>query len=89
MPSRLRTNQAKLMAFVAELLQSLEWELLHLEFGRRPARQMKEVYDAVYLPIAKALADGITTSAAEAAILHFPLWEDLASTQVRIVLEIL
>ena len=80
----------KLRTIAEALLRYLERELVHSDCRRRPAAQMKDLYDAVYLPTAVALADGLRSLELDnLSILRQPLCEELASTQLRIVLELL
>ena len=82
-------EKIQLQMLVSVLAQDLERELVHVELGHRPGWQMKSVYDAVYLPIATRAADGLTRFRFDASILRLPLWDELAATQLRIVLEAL
>jgi len=74
---------------IQALAQDLERELVHVDLGHRPSWQMKAVYDAVYLPVASKVADGLEAFCFDLSILRLPLSEDLAATQLRIILEVL
>ena len=92
MPPQLRRDdpeKIQLRTLMTALAQDLERELIHVELGHRPGWQMKAVYDAVYLPIAGRAADGLQAFCLNASILRLPLCDELAATQLRIILEVL
>jgi hypothetical protein len=84
-------SPAQLSAMASFLCQSLERELLYLASGRPVSPQMKEMYDAVYLPrlIAFSHQAGRYVEYPDWQLLCQPLHPDLAASQLRIVVEIL
>ena len=82
-------EEIQLRTLMTVLAQDLERELVHVELGHRPGWQMKSVYEAVYFPIAVRVADGLKAFRFDASILRLPLSDELAATQLRIILEVL
>ena len=85
-------NVALLRTVATTLSQCLERELVLLRFeGGRTTPQMKEVYDAVYLPRLIALSRQAARCVvfADLQLLCQPLHPDLADTQLRIIVELL
>jgi hypothetical protein len=68
----------------------LKRELARRELRSHPPWPMKAVYDTVYLPQILALAESLEgRGIADVALLRGSLWEELATTQIHIVLELL
>src|SRR5947209_4785799 len=76
-------------ALVGSLAQNLERELVRLECRAVSAALLKPVYDRIYLPTAIAVADALRVWCLNLDLLRQPLWAELASTQLRVVLECL
>jgi hypothetical protein len=73
------------------LAESLSYELTALT-GKRAdhAKEFKEVYDAVYLPRLKSLADGVSgLNIPASSLLRDPLQTATAAAQIETVIEVL
>ena len=83
-------NVADLCAMASALAQFLKREVVRLD-GPAAAARTKLVYDAVYLPLLILLSHyaGRYVESKDWQLLWQPLQEDLADTQLRIVIEIL
>src|SRR5947209_5276062 len=80
---------AKSRILASALSVDLKRELVRLE-GDQPPWPMKAVYDVVYLPQISALADSLEgRGIPDVMLLRQRLWEELATTQIHIVLEFL
>jgi hypothetical protein len=92
--SELRPDLYETVIIVAttnSLSRHLERELLQIELGNLPVGRLKDIYDTLYLPAGSALADGLDlfTSTADWDLLRQPFCQELATTQLRLVLELL
>src|SRR3954469_20535073 len=82
----------QLLVAANALARDLERELAQLEIGNGCGTQLKQIYDTGYLPTAAALADHLSAfEISDFASLRETLAADphLASTQLRLVLELL
>ncbi len=77
--------------FMADALgRNLKRELARLDHGLVNGVDIKPVFDRAYMPQGASIADGLAQlGIAELEMLRLPLWPELASTQIRIVLQIL
>jgi hypothetical protein len=70
--------------------RNLNRELARLDCGLDSDASFKSIFDRVYLPAARSLADSLAwLRLEELALLRLPLWPALATTQIRIILQVL
>ena len=93
-PSRQKAawpQDAKAYRCLTEALgRNLKRELARLDCGIAAGMDIKPVFDGAHVAAGGAIADALASlGIAELEILRLPLWPELASTQILVVLQIL